>query len=364
MKRLVIAAIVGSVIISCGKRTSETKPIRKDITETVFASGVLEAEGTYSLTSRTDGYIKELRIMENDVVKEGQILAVIDNKQNIVNAESGKILFEMAKTNASPGSPQIGQAENEALRARQKMEFDMNLLNRYRNLREEKTISQAEYDKVELQSNISKTEYQNALENLSIVRQQVDQQLTIKQAQKEINSQMSAYNQIYAIKPGRVLKKLKQAGDFVRQGEAIAIIGNTESIHARVNIDESSIGRVKIGQDAFVQLNVNRAKVYKGKVVEILPTFEESTQSFIGKITFMDTLDFKVSGTQLQANIVVGETKNALLIPRNYLGYGNEVRVKGEPAPRLIKTRIVSSDWVQVLEGIGDSAVLITDNLN
>jgi len=41
------------------EKTEETTPIRKDVTETVFASGVLEANNTYSLTAQTDGYLSK-----------------------------------------------------------------------------------------------------------------------------------------------------------------------------------------------------------------------------------------------------------------------------------------------------------------
>jgi len=364
MKRIIITAtIVISILTSCGKQIEETKPIRKDITETVFASGTLEADGTYSLTARADGYIVELNFRENEEVKKGQILALIDNKQSTINAESGRVLFEIAKSNVQPNSPKFIQAENEMLKAKQKMEYDSSLYSRYKNLLAAQSISRMEFEKIELQFNISKTEYKNAQQNYDLVKQQAEQQLIINRTQKDVNRIISDHNQIFAIKSGRVLRKFKQVGDFVRQGEAIAIIGNTEFVYAKVSIDEGSISKIKSEQDAFIQLNTNKEKVYKGTVAEILPTFDESTQSFICKVYFVDSVDFKIIGTQLQANINVGITKDALLIPRNYLGYDNEVRVKGEPKPKRISTKIVSSDWVQVLSGIDENTVLITDNI-
>ena len=50
--------VIGIVFLqSCGKKSEETKPIRKDITKTVFASGILEAKNTYNLTAQADGYL-------------------------------------------------------------------------------------------------------------------------------------------------------------------------------------------------------------------------------------------------------------------------------------------------------------------
>ena len=63
-------------------KSAETKPEKRDITETVFASGIVEPENKYNLTAQTDGYILALNYKENDIVKEGDIIAVVDNKTN------------------------------------------------------------------------------------------------------------------------------------------------------------------------------------------------------------------------------------------------------------------------------------------
>ena len=67
-------------IVSCNSNSGDTtKPVHKDITEMVFASGVLEADDQYNLTAQTNGYIVKETFEEGDLVKAGQVLAVIDN---------------------------------------------------------------------------------------------------------------------------------------------------------------------------------------------------------------------------------------------------------------------------------------------
>ncbi|HEX7413148.1 MAG TPA: efflux RND transporter periplasmic adaptor subunit, partial [Bacteroidia bacterium] len=77
---LILALTLGLIFNSCGRKFIEIKPIRKDITETVFASGVLVPENQYNLTAQSEGYIIALNFIEGDTVKEGKVLAVIDNK--------------------------------------------------------------------------------------------------------------------------------------------------------------------------------------------------------------------------------------------------------------------------------------------
>jgi hypothetical protein len=99
--------------------------------------------------------------------------------------------------------------------------------------------------------------------------------------------------------------------------------------------------------------------VYNGKVTEILSAFDVQSQSFICKVTFNEPIAQSLFGTQLEANILVAEMKNALLIPRNYMGFGNKVNVKGKEENVILKTGIISTDYVEVLDGLSETDVLL-----
>jgi RND family efflux transporter MFP subunit len=362
MKKQLYTFITVSVVLSaCGKKTNETTPTRKDVIETVFASGILEADGTYALRAQSDGYLVQVSFKENDLVKAGQVIALVDNKQNVINTESANTLFEIAQSNTSLTAPLLAQAKTSMETAKEKMEFDGEQTQRYKKLWEANSISKVDYESMALQYQTSQGNYKNALENYNHQKQQADQQLAINKAQKNANNVLTAFNQIKAVYAGKVYSKLKQNGDYVRKGDEIATIGNANLIYAKVSIDESSIAKIKVGQEAVVQLNVNKEKNYKGTVAEILPTFNEQTQSFICKVYFVDALGFTIINTQLQVNIITGTAKNALLIPRKYLGFGNTVTVKGANEPVKVKTKFVSSEWVQVESGLDETAVIITD---
>ena len=56
---------------------------------------------------------------------------------------------------------------------------------------------------------------------------------------------------------------------------------------------------------------------------------------------------------------MVGEKKNALLVPRNYVGFGNKVNVKGKDEYVIIKPGIISTEYVEVIEGVDKNDVLL-----
>ncbi|NBB21869.1 HlyD family efflux transporter periplasmic adaptor subunit [Runella sp. CRIBMP] len=359
---IVFIALVG-LLSACGKKNQETKPTRKDVIETVFASGILEAKNTYTLKAQTDGYLSAVNFEEGQIVSAGKILAVVDNKESGFNRESAGELYSIAQANTQSNAPALLQAQNDINLNKQKMEQDHVQWQRYKKLWESNSIAKIDLENSELQYKTSKTNYESSLENYREIKQQAEQQVISNRALKEVNTVVLSKNQIKAQKSGKVYKKYKQTGDYVTRGEAIALIGEPADIYARVNVDESNIGKIKVGQEALVQLNTHKDKTYKGTVAEILPAFDESTQSFICKITFNEALDFSIVNTQLQCNITVATAKNALLIPRNFVDFGGFVQVKDKKEKVKITIKFASSDWVQVLSGITDSTILITENI-
>ncbi len=356
--------IVISVLLlnSCKKKNNEISPIRKDITETVFASGILVPDDQYNLTSQTEGYITALNFEEGDLVKKGDILAVVDNKQSTINAQSTNALYKIALDNTSPNAPALKQAKINVSIAKQKMDQDEKQVARYKNLYNLKSVSKLEYENTLLAYENSKGNYLTAKENYAFQKQQADQQLIIQKSQKKINSVYAKYNNIEAVIGGKVFQKNKEVGDYVRKGEIIAVIGNPNVLYALLNVDESNIAKVKLEQKTIIELNTNKGKNYEALIDEIYPAFDEKSQSFYCKATFKDTLDFKISGTQLQSNIIIKNKKNVLVIPRDYLGYGNKVRLK-EKGEIIIKTGFISSQWVEIIEGLDESSILLPINI-
>lgn len=361
--KTLILLLLAPLVFACGKKASETKPIRKDVTETVFASGVLEADGTYSLTAQTEGYLTQVNFSEGQLVKEGTVLAVVDNRENRFNTESAMALYEISKQNFSVNAPALLQAKNSVMIARNNLRQDSTQYARYKKLYESQSVSLLELEKAQLSYQTSLGNYLNAQENYRLQWQQAEQSVISNRAAKEVNQTQFGNNEIRAVVSGKVYEKRKERGDFVKKGDVIAVIGDANFLYAKVNVDESNITKIKLGQQALIQLNTDKSKLYKGTVGEIYPSFDEDTQSFYCKLFFTDTLKFKISGTQLQTNIITGFQKNALLIPRNYLNFDGTVNVRGISSPVKVDTRFVSTDWVQVVSGLNDSSVIWTENV-
>jgi len=352
MKKVFII-LLSTLTFGCKKSDDKiVKPILKDITETVFASGVLDPNEKYNLTAQAEGYLLNVNFNEGDIVAANQILGTVDNKANNANALASNAQLKIAELNTTDNAPALKQLQSNIAFAEQKLQQDLQQLKRYKTLLASNSVSKIEFENIQITAENSQANVSSLKQQYESLKLQAEQQKISQQASNEVNIANLDYNKIKTLVSGKVLKRFKQTGDYVRKGDVIATIGNQGSIVAKLNVDENSIDKIKVGQKALIQLNVQKDKLYEGTVSEILPMFDEATQSFICKVVFNKELTFKITGTQLEANIEVGQSKNALLIPRSFLSFGNKVKVKGKDQPVVIKTGIISTEWVEVLGGL------------
>lgn len=342
----------------CQQQFEDTRPVRKDITEAVFASGKLTAEGTYNLIAKSDGYLVSIHFEVGDIVSKGTVLAAIENEESRFNTKGNQELLDIAAYNAQQNAPALSQARTSIEIARQQLEQDSVQAARYTTLWGQKSVAKVDYEKAQLAYKNAQKNLEAAVESYNQLELEAEQKLINSRVSYEVSSESLRHVEIRAVVEGKVYQKFKEVGDYVSRGTVIATIGHPTDIYAEVNIDESTISKVKVGQKAIVQLNTNPGETIPAIVGDILPTFDEANQSFTAKLIFDDPLGFRIVGAQLQSNIIVDEVQDALVIPRKYLDYSGHVQLKqtGESVP--VKTKTISNEWVHVLDGIDEDTEL------
>jgi len=344
--KVVIFLFLISTFFSCSNET--VKPQIQDIEELVFASGSIDWKDAYNVTAQTEGVLISSSIEEGIFVQAGQLLATIDNHSNEVNSSVANDQLQIADQNVSTNSPALLQIK-ENIRASE---------NKYR-LYSQQSTTKVMMENAQLAEKNSYSNWMSLKNQYNAILLQAKQQQIISKGQLQNSLVASDFNKIQSLQAGTIIKKFKNKGDYVRRGEVVAIIASKESIEAVVNVDENSIAKVAVGHKVYLQLNTSKGKIVNGVVSEVLPSFDLLTQSYICKIKLTDSLPQSFYGTQLEANISVGAKKSAMIIPKMYLGYGNKVNVKGKSDAVVVKTGIVSNDFVEVLEGLTTEDVLL-----
>lgn len=347
-------------LLSC-KQETVVHPERKDIIETVYASGSIIPENEYTVNSLVLGTIIEKRVSEGDSVGAGSILYILKNSSQSDRYAAAREAYEAAEANLSTNSSVIKELQLAVQNAEAKFRVDSLELNRYKKLRAEGAITASQFDAISNSYIISDNMRRSAEERL---RSSMQELRTVRASAKSMMSAAGNDLDNFTIKSdakGFVFQLYKEVGDAVRLGEPIALLGAKNERTIRLSVDQQDIEKVLVGQDILVRTDVTGQSIHKTKVSKVYPVMNPADQTFRVDAVFTDTIPTKFVHSSVEANIIITEKKNALIIPRSALLQGDSVRVKlnGEEKTVAVKTGITSFDKVEILSGLDESAEIL-----
>ncbi|MDD3078616.1 MAG: HlyD family efflux transporter periplasmic adaptor subunit [Paludibacter sp.] len=354
INKITIVLFLATALFSSCSRTKEALPQRKDIVDAVFASGSITMEKNYLITAQTEGVLSESYVTEGDSVQIGQLLFKIQNEPQqamVVSAEAG---YRYAEDNTKSASPVWQKLKQQHIQLSNQLANDSIQYMRYKNLYATHAVSKAEYDRAELTCKNTQSQMKELENTMADTRKSLE--LEALNAKAGYLTQQNNNDQ-YLLKTeysGLVLNAPKIAGELVKRGETLAQIGAGKYL-AKLLISESDINKVKIGQEVFIELNTDKKESHKAVITKIYPAFDNTEQSFVAEAEFTGNAGILRVGTQLQANIVVGESKNALVIPVNYLLSDDQVLLAKTGKKVTVQTGIVTPEWIEVKTGLNDS---------
>ena len=194
--------------------------VEREVEETGSYTGTVEAFVTNNIAPQANGRIKKVLVEVGDHVRAGQTIATMDD----VSLAQAKL-----------------QMDNNEL------EF-----NRVDELYKVGGTSKSEWDSKKLALDISRRNYNNLLENTTLV------------------SPIS----------GIVTKRNYDSGDMYRSGEPLYTIEKITPVKLLVNVSESLYTKSKKGMDVDFTLDVYGDELFKAKVHLIYPTIDPATRTF------------------------------------------------------------------------------------
>ena len=247
------------------------------ITEKVSASGKIFPVTEVKISSPVSGEVVELNIVEGDSVNQGQVLAKIDPEAYQSQVERG-----VASVNASKANMANSKAQLENIRA-QKEQVLSQLLNaqevhkRNEKLFKEGVISNADFESslVNLQSleanlRASEASIKSAQQNV------LASEYSIKSAEASLKELKTMLGRTTIVAPvsGIVSKLNVEKGEQVvgtmqMSGTELMRIANLNSMEVQVEVSESDIPRVNIGDKVDVEVDAYVDRLFEGKVRQI-----------------------------------------------------------------------------------------------
>lgn len=364
MQKLIIISLLGltwlSVLVlsGCNEERISSSVKSSQITESIYSSVTLEPSFLYSVYSEVPGKIIKFHKETGDSISFGDILCTIDAlgaKNQSANAE---LNLQLIQSKLFGDASIIADLEQEIAVARQQYSIDSIQLTRMEKLHEKALTSDVELEQAQLKAKSSSTR----LTGLIKQKKRSVRELRIQQQQAkntyETALSTSTNSTITSIVDGTVYEVFKENGELVNSQQPIAIIGSTDDFIIRMLVDEVDITRVEVGQTVKIALEAYGNRTFTAKVDHIYPKLDPKTQSFEVIAKFVEEPDKLYLGLTGEANIIINEVENTIVIPREYLIDGHYVET--ESGRRKVETGLKSLSHVQIIDGltVGERIIL------
>ncbi|SMP10290.1 efflux RND transporter periplasmic adaptor subunit [Chryseobacterium profundimaris] len=216
---------------------------------------------------------------------------------------------------------------------------------------------------------IDNQRYENAFKTGGVTKQQLDNsRLQLKNAQAAVRAQGVKINDtsVRAGISGTINKKMVEPGMVVAPGTALFEIVNINSLKLSVLVDESQIGKIQIGQEVPIKVNVLPEDSFVGRITFIAPKSDASL-NFPVEIEVQNKGNLK-AGMYATATFKTNngaETQNMLTVPAEAFVNGvssGQLFVVQNGVAKLIKVTVgkVYGDKVQVLSGLKGGEQIVT----
>lgn len=344
------------MILSCKDKREKTKPVVEKISESVYASGIIKSKNQYQVFSTVNGLVKDILLREGDIVKNGDVIMVIQNETSGLNVENARLAAEFADINSN--ADKLNELKLAIDLAGMKMKNDSMLAVRQRNLWSASIGTLNDLEQRELAYKNSSGSYQSQLLRYNDLKRQLN--LASEQSKRNLQISRSIEND-YQIKSGtngKVYNILKEKGELVTPQSPVAVIGDSAEFVLELQVDEYDIAKIKKGQRIMFSLDSYRGEVFEAEVYSVEPIMNERTRSFTVKAIFVTRPAILYPFLTVEANIILNVKEKAMTIPENYLVNGSYVLNENMDSIRVV-TGLKDYEKVEIVSGISEGDVII-----
>ncbi|KRG36273.1 efflux RND transporter periplasmic adaptor subunit [Psychrobacter sp. APC 3281] len=344
-----------------------------DIENNVMASGKVKALNTVDVGAQVSGEVKRLYVEVGDEVKQGDLIAQIDQV-----TQKNSLSNEQASLEQSEAALQSAQAESLSKQASLKSAY-ADLASRQSELKQAQSdfarlqdlvaidaISQQEYDTQATSVETAKAAVANARAAIDTAKAAIatteaninSQQAALRKSRTNVSTAEEdlSYTTIRAPISGTVVSITTEQGTTVNANQTaptLVTLADLSTVRINAQISEADVINVSAGMPAYFNIIGNPDQQYDATLTAIEPAPEQisSTSSTDAAIYYVGYVEvpnpdrlFRIDMTA-QIYIIVNEAKNALLVPSTVI---QEKRSKGKE-----KGKAATGKFVRVLKEDG-----------
>lgn len=308
------------------------------------AGGYIVAQRKASVASKVTGRLIAMSVEEGIRVKKGEVIARLENEDVAAQKDQAEATLNMARAGLEQAKAELEEA--------------MLSFNRMKELYGQSLVTKADYD-------ASEARHKKAAAAVSGANEAINANRAALQAAKV----SVGYTLIKSPFDAVVLTKNADIGDIVtplgaaaNAKASVVTIADMNSLQAEVDVSESNLRDVKIGQPCEIQLDALPDSRFRGEVHMIVPTAERSKATVLVKVRFLEKdsrilPEMSARVAFLQRPVKPGEEKPRIAVtPSAIITEGNQKAVFLLKDNRAVKTPVTLGgplgDLIEVIEGL------------
>lgn len=311
------------------------------------ASGYVTARRRATVSSKITGKVIEVNVDEGMAVREGQILARLDDT-------TARAALELAKAQAEAARGTMRESEVRLAEARL-------TLQRFAQLVKEGIATQADLDRAQaevdsLSARIASAREQVVVADRQVALQQTDLDNTI------IRAPFSGVAISKDAQPGEMVSPVSAGGGFTRTG--ICTIVDMRSLEVEVDVNESYINRVRAGQDVTAVLDAYPDWQIPAHVITMVPTADRQKATVLVRIGFksldpriLPDMGVKVTFLREADDTAVPAAQPVALVPKSAIKADGDQQIvfvvtDGLASRRAVRLGGADGDRLEVTAGL------------
>jgi RND family efflux transporter MFP subunit len=239
------------------------------------SSGYVVAQRKAAIASKASGRLEWLGVAEGSRVKAGDVIARLDNRDVVAQAES-------ARASVTASRAALDQAKAEDRDAATSLKRDQDLFAKG-------FVSEAAIDTAKMRADRAQAGVANAQAAIAVA------EANARNAQVGVD-----YTLIRAPFDGVILSKSANVGDMVTPFSsaadskgAVVTMADMSTLEVEADVSESSLAKISVGQPVEITLDALPDSRFKGRISRIVPTVDRAKATVMTKVRF-DAIDPRV----------------------------------------------------------------------
>jgi len=386
---LLAGAVAGVLLLAgCKKDEKEKEPVvsvqttpvqRAPISQVISAEAVVSPLQQAIVAPKITSTISKFLVQRGSVVKQGQLLAVLENKDLSAAAVQSKGELDQAEagyvTTVNAGLPQqIQKAELDATAAKAAFEAQQKVYDSRKNLFEQGALPRRDLDSAEVALAQARGTYEVAQRQLDDLKR-----LGEKQLLKSANGQFSAakgkylgaeallsYAEIRSPIDGVVTDRPLFPGELATANQPLITVMNTSKLVAKSHIAQSEAVVLKVGSAAELKVPGLDEPV-QARVSLVSPALDPGSTTIEVWVETLKPEPALKPGMTVEVSMTAKSVKDALVVPTAAVfksGEGADYVVlagaDGHAHVKTVQVGVRNTEFTQVLNGVSAGEAVIS----